>query len=942
MDATLLSLLLLLFLLFINKLDVHGGDLQQPQQQQRDQVVVCKEDERKALLDFKQGLHDPNGLLSSWTGNNCCNNWKGVQCSTRNGHVVRLDLHSQGPLDDYYGNFIYSQQLEGEIRPSLLGLRHLRFLDLSYNYFRGIHIPVFIGSLQSLRYLDLSSVGFSGIVPHQLSNLTDLRYLDLSNNHLRLHGVGSYWFSNLSSLQYLNLNSVDLSGAPHILHSLNKLQWISEIQLSGCKINLPLSHPQVNFTSLYLLDLSGNNFNSTIPLWLFQLSNLQYLYLGRNQFSNIIPPVISNLTHLKGLDLSLINYDVGVRVPKTLGDLCMLRELDLSLNNFSIESSEFGGIFSGCINKSLETLRLSDAGLVGHLPRWLGNLKSLKKLDLSSNSLYGSIPENQLAPSLQELDLSYNTLNGTLPKNIGQLFSKLVTLNLGNNKLVGVVTETHFSGLANIELLALFSNEFIFNISSNWVPPLTLREIVMDDCQMGPGFPVWVQKLENLSLISMPNVGISDAMPDWFWNFSLKLQNIDLSQNDIKGNLPHSLEHLDLYEVDLSHNHFEGSIPHFPRTIQTLNLRNNSFSGIIHDRWRPSLQSLFKLDLSYNNLTGNFPTSICANSSLRTLHLNNNNLAAELPLQLTNCKHLEVFDLGYNKFNGSISILTWDDLLYLEVLRIRSNLFTGSIPPQLGGLNFLRVIDLSHNQFSGEIPITFGNLKGMKGSSSISFNLNFNDEVEVEMKRRELSYGIEESTLPVAIELSDNDLSGEIPKELTSLIGLISLHLSKNHLMGKIPESISELRWLESLDLSMNNLSGVIPKSLTLLTSLSHLNLSFNELSGEIPLDGQFQTFDASIYNNNYNLCGFPLKVKCNEKRLSRSPIFRTNKEDERIWFHPSMGFGFAFGLLAFCSVLILNKEWCFTYFQLLDDGYDSIYVVVVVNFNKIKRICYL
>nr|XP_023926326.1 leucine-rich repeat receptor-like protein FASCIATED EAR2 [Quercus suber] len=99
------------------------------------------------------------------------------------------------------------------------------------------------------------------------------------------------------------------------------------------------------------------------------------------------------------------------------------------------------------------------------------------------------------------------------------------------------------------------------------------------------------------------------------------------------------------------------------------------------------------------------------------------------------------------------------------------------------------------------------------------------------------------------IDLSQNNVSGEIPIELTNLSKLDTLNLSLNHLTGKIPENIGDLQYLETLDLSCNLLSGPIPQSMTSITALSSLNLSYNDLSGQIPTANQFQSFnDPSNY----------------------------------------------------------------------------------------------
>lgn len=120
----------------------------------------------------------------------------------------------------------------------------------------------------------------------------------------------------------------------------------------------------------------------------------------------------------------------------------------------------------------------------------------------------------------------------------------------------------------------------------------------------------------------------------------------------------------------------------------------------------------------------------------------------------------------------------------------------------------------------------------------------FNELLLISTKGQQLKYG-KALEYFVSIDLSDNSLSGEIPRDIASLDALINLNLSANHLSGKIPNKIGAMKSLESLDLSENKLSGKIPSSLSNLTSLSYMNFSYNELSGMIPSGRQLDTLNA-------------------------------------------------------------------------------------------------
>ncbi|GAA0158872.1 hypothetical protein LIER_15789 [Lithospermum erythrorhizon] len=85
-----------------------------------------------------------------------------------------------------------------------------------------------------------------------------------------------------------------------------------------------------------------------------------------------------------------------------------------------------------------------------------------------------------------------------------------------------------------------------------------------------------------------------------------------------------------------------------------------------------------------------------------------------------------------------------------------------------------------------------------------------------------------------SIKLSNMNLTGGIPSELTKLNGLVKLFLDGNSLNGPIPD-FSGCPDLETIHLENNQLSGELPSSLANLPNLKELYLQNNLLSGTVP-----------------------------------------------------------------------------------------------------------
>ncbi|KAL5581348.1 hypothetical protein UlMin_013790 [Ulmus minor] len=962
----LLSVILILYGIILIKLDSCLGNLDHNH-------VSCIYMERKALLKFKESLEDPSGRLSSWVGEDCCK-WSGVSCNNRTGHVDGLNLHN--PYSDDSGA---THVLGGEINPSLLALKDLKYLDLSMNDFGGTQIPNFIASLKKLRYLNLSGASFGGIIPPNLGNLSSLSYLDLDlQNNFQSSETDLQWLSGLSSLKYLNLGGWDLTKAKaYWLQIVNRLPSLSELHLPSCSLsNLPLTLSFINLTSLSVLDLSNNGFDSKIPDWMFNLTSLAYLDLSSNNFNKILPDKISSLASLQKLVLS--ENDIEGHLPTNLGKLCNLQSLKLSGNKFTGGIANFVDNFSNCSDK-LESLSLGFNRLEGNLPDSLGSLKSLKYLQLTENSFKGSIPEfiGNLS-SLEEISLSSNQMSGIIPQTLGQL-SSLAVLDISNNKWEGVVTEAHFVNLSSLKEIKIYKDDpnisLAFEISSNWIPPFKLKYIEIRSCQLGPKFPSWLKDQNELGFVVLNNARISDTIPDWFLQLDLQLEKLDVAYNQLSGKVPHSFRFTDGATVDLRSNLFEGPLPLWGSNITLLYLSNNRFSGPIPldigevmpklsdldissnslsgtiplsignlvdlntlvisnnhlsgeiPHFWDKLPFLYILDMSNNSLSGNIPRSISSLSFLRFLILSNNKLSGEIPSSLKNCGQMLSLDLGDNQLSGNLPTWIGRTMPSLLILSLRVNLFTGKIPSQLCNLSNLHILDISSNKMTGQIPHCIGNLSDLKFELTEEETARYQGQLQIVTKGREQSY-YSILYLVNIIDLSNNNLSGEIPVELTSLKQLGTLNLSMNQFTGKIPLEIGSIQELETLDLSRNKLSGSIPQSMSSLTFLNHLNLSYNNLTGEIPTTNQFLTLeDPTIYEGNAGLCGHPLAIDCpGSGEEKKNPGRDEDHEDgdgenkfEKLGFFISMALGFILGFWGVFGTLIIKASWRYAYFEFVD-----------------------
>ncbi|XP_071682406.1 probable LRR receptor-like serine/threonine-protein kinase At1g56140 [Lolium perenne] len=298
-----------------------------------------------------------------------------------------------------------------------------------------------------------------------------------------------------------------------------------------------------------------------------------------------------------------------------------------------------------------------------------------------------------------------------------------------------------------------------------------------------------VCRITRLKIYAMDAAG---PIPEELWNLTA-LTNLDLSQNYLTGPLSSLIGGL--------------------TAMQYMSLGINALSGPV-PKELGNLTNLVSLSISSNNFSGSLPSELGNLPKLEQLYIDSCGLTGPLPSSLSR-------------------------LVNMKTLWASDNDFTGVIPDYIGSWTNLTNLRFQGNSFQGPLPATLSNLGQMtnlrigdivNGSSSLAFLTNMTSLTTLVLRNcrisdRLVSIDFSNFASLSLLDLSFNNITGQVPQTLFNLTSLRFLFLGNNSLSGSLPSSIGSS--LKNLDFSYNQLSGSVPS----WAKNSQLNLVSNNFT---------------------------------------------------------------------------------------------------------------
>ncbi|XP_030474420.2 receptor-like protein 9DC3 [Syzygium oleosum] len=287
--------------------------------------------------------------------------------------------------------------------------------------------------------------------------------------------------------------------------------------------------------SLFVLDLSNNSLNGTIPSCLGNIDSLSILDLGKNKLEGTIPHA-----YPKGCALILIDLTknrLQEPIPRSLVNYTMLEYLNLGYNQ-----------------------------ILDGFPPWLSELTKLKAIILKSNKLHGPIKTYRSQfnfSNLHIMDLSNNSFNSELPSKLLKSFHAMEVV-VSQDQLEYMNTFEVIPSSLSTVARSLYYEMKLTNKGTEreyLKVPFALMQIDLSDNKFKGHIPDLIGDLKSLVLLNLSNNILSGSIPPSLANLT-KLESLDLSQNKLSEEIPQQLAQLTfLSSFNVSHNQLSGPIP---------------------------------------------------------------------------------------------------------------------------------------------------------------------------------------------------------------------------------------------------------------------------------------------------------------------------------------------------------------------------------------------
>ncbi len=468
--------------------------------------------------------------------------------------------------------------------------------------------------------------------------------------------------------------------------------------------------------------------------------------------------------------------------------------------------------------QNLGLLILDSNQLTGNIPPEIWKLQNLTDLSLGNNQLTGSIPADiGKLQNLRSLRLYANQLTGNIPPEIGNL-QNLTDMSLGNNQLTGNIPP-EIGNLQNLTYLYLYNNQLTGNIPSEIGNLQNLAGLYLGYNQLTGAIPPEIGKLENLIYLSLQeNAGLGGALPVEMTRLT-QLKRLNLSSTQICAPPTAGFQEWISTIPDKSGIIYCAS-PERDALIALYN-RTDGPNWTMNTNWS-----------SYVPLGEWYGVTTEAEGKVTKLVLADNNLRGSLPRELSNLSNLRTLNLSLNSgLNGPVSHTYVR--LGLEELNLEGTQLC--VPPDPELQEWLGTIPNRNVAICTETRPDYYPLAALYHSTNgpeWTNNTNWLGDAPLH-----IWHGVttNSSGQVTSLDLSENNLHGEIPPDIGQLDHLTRLDLERNQLAGPIPPEIGQLQNLTYLHLGYTGVTGGIPPEIGQLGNLIELLLYNNNLFGPIP-----------------------------------------------------------------------------------------------------------